>query len=111
MSQKKVIYKGVPMAPEWPAQIEATQLATTYKINGQVFDRIRYGDEPDLREMPFLTRIALAVFTLVRGFPPCHDCGALKGQYHVGKLCDMECCPCCRGQVISCDCDYEGDQA
>jgi hypothetical protein len=94
MSKDQVIYNGVPMAPEWPAQIEAAQLVPTYTINGQVFDRIRYGDEPDLRGMRF---------------PPCHDCGVLKGQYHVGQLCDMECCPRCGGQVISCDCEYGGD--
>ena len=94
MKENKVVYNGVSMAPEWPAKIEAAQLQTTYMINGRLFNRIRYGDEPDLQGMPF---------------PPCHDCGVLRGQYHVGPLCDMECCPCCGGQVLSCDCEYEGD--
>ena len=34
---------------------------------------------------------------------PCHDCGAIKGQYH-SLLCDMERCPKCGGQEMSCDC-------
>lgn len=33
----------------------------------------------------------------------CHDCNvALGGIHHPG--CDMECCPKCKGQLISCDC-------
>lgn len=33
----------------------------------------------------------------------CHDCGCKSGElHHVG--CDMEKCPKCKGQCISCDC-------
>lgn len=36
----------------------------------------------------------------------CHDCGAVEGEYHEPG-CDMERCPFCGGQLISCDCCYE----
>jgi hypothetical protein len=36
----------------------------------------------------------------------CHDCGVKEGGIH--KLgCDMERCPFCGGQLISCDCPYK----
>jgi hypothetical protein len=36
----------------------------------------------------------------------CHDCGAEEGDFHVPR-CDMERCPFCKGQLITCDCRYE----
>lgn len=36
----------------------------------------------------------------------CHDCGCKEGQFHEHD-CDMERCPFCGGQLISCDCCYE----
>jgi len=35
----------------------------------------------------------------------CHDCGACEGQIHEYG-CDMERCPFCGRQLISCDCCY-----
>lgn len=41
----------------------------------------------------------------VRGFrnERCGDCNALVGKYHHWG-CDLEICPVCGGQLISCDC-------
>lgn len=42
----------------------------------------------------------------------CHDCGIVNGfpnYHHPG--CDMERCPVCEGQIISCECKQEGTYA
>jgi hypothetical protein len=36
----------------------------------------------------------------------CHDCGTKEGQLHV-LGCDMERCPFCGNQLISCRCVYK----
>ena len=36
----------------------------------------------------------------------CHDCGCSEGELHESG-CDMERCPFCGGQLISCDCCYD----
>ncbi len=38
--------------------------------------------------------------------PICHDCGVKEGQIHKFG-CDMERCPFCGMQLITCDCKYE----
>ena len=38
--------------------------------------------------------------------PTCHDCGAKEGELHQPG-CDMERCPFCGRQLITCDCAYE----
>jgi hypothetical protein len=62
-----------------------------FVINGEVFDRVRYGDgEEDLK------------------FPKCDDCGTPRGALHL-LGCDLEPCPRCGGQAITCDCFYDDD--
>ena len=92
MSENRVVYNGMEMAAEWPERIKAAQQVREYLICGTAYARIRYGDE---KGGPFSE--------------PCHDCGVLPGQLHVELVCDMEQCPRCGGQVIGCDCTYEGD--
>lgn len=94
MEKKFVIYNGVQVIDWWPEKIESAQLVLTIKINGQEFQRVRYGDETE---------------DWGANDRPCHDCAVLKGQFHVPS-CDVERCPACGGQALGCDCDYEGDE-
>jgi hypothetical protein len=94
MSEEFVTYNGVRMAAEWVKRIEEAQLKSFYVIDGKPVERIRYGNESD---------------DWGADQQPCHDCGVVKGQYHVPDACDMERFPVCDGQALICDCHYEGD--
>ena len=99
MADEHVLYNGMQVRADWPAWVEEAQTEHEYVIGGVSYPRIRYGDEEYAKEL---------------GGPvpePCHDCAILRGQYHVGRLCDSEECPRCHGQVIGCDCPYDGDPA
>ena len=88
-----VLYNGHQMVSYWPQKIEEAQQQPHYVIGGRQYARIAYGAESDDWGAERQT---------------CGDCGVLKGQLHVPS-CDIERCPACGGQAISCDCDYEGD--
>jgi hypothetical protein len=86
-----VIYYGVRVIAGWPERIVEAQTIPTISIGGAEYARVRYGEEPD---------------DWGADRQPCHDCAAIKGQFHVPS-CDVERCPRCGGQAITCDCPYD----
>jgi len=84
----------VPEVPGWQDFIDASQEESDITMkDGRVLSRVRYGDEPD---------------DWGADRHPCRDCQAVKGQYHVAG-CEVERCPNCGGQFMSCDCELEGE--
>lgn len=65
------------------------------EINGIKHKPIKWGEEDDFEH-----------YGHKKG-DRCHDCGAVAPAYH-HPGCDMERCPKCKGQLISCGC-LDGD--
>jgi hypothetical protein len=65
--------------------------------DGRKAERIRYGDEA--------TRAGDSEhdLSLYTKYEICDECNAKKGEYHL-EICDLEICPFCFGQLLSCDC-------
>jgi HEPN domain-containing protein len=87
-----VLYNGMELVNYYPREIVAAQRITSFSNGNQQFDRIKYGDEPGW--LSFNTTFADI---------PCHDCGVVKGQFHV-ENCDVEECPKCHQQLLGCEC-------
>ena len=88
-----VEYRGQRMIKGWPERIQAAQVDHSFEINGVDHARIRYGHEDD---------------DWGADSHPCRDCRVFKDEYHV-RGCDVERCPACRGQAISCDCVHDDE--
>jgi hypothetical protein len=93
MEKKFVEYKGRQVIEGWPEKIAEAQNEKTYLIGGTIYPRVPYGSEEE---------------DWGANSHACGDCSAEKGELHVPS-CDVEQCPACGGQVLSCDCEYDGD--
>ena len=73
--------------------------------SGKVYDRHRFMDAED----EAMYRNLGIDYDFCESSIRCGDCGIRPGGlHHFG--CDMERCPRCGGQLISCDCWWEGDR-
>jgi hypothetical protein len=81
-------YHGTEVHQSIPKEIIEAQKITHYTIDGEQFERVAYGSErPDFKA------------TI------CHDCSVVDAQLHLVG-CDVEVCPKCRDQALSCACMY-----
>ena len=81
------------MIEGWPEKIMAAQEVTHIEFEGREVSRVRYGKEKGDWDAANI---------------PCHDCRVLNGEFHVPS-CDVEECPVCGEQFISCACKFDDD--
>ncbi|MBI4095090.1 MAG: hypothetical protein HY435_02780 [Candidatus Liptonbacteria bacterium] len=103
-----VIYNGVEMHKLNPTDIVSAQKTRFFEKSDKKYSRIQYGEEGwlDKNGNPFLDESGKPFDYAEITKKPCHDCGVIRGQFHASG-CDVEQCPKCLGQFLSCDCFTE----
>lgn len=102
-SQDMVIFRG-----EEVLKVDLDELKTDIEkwanhpyfitSSGVEVNRIAYGEEKSYIGYELSNNLS------IYSFEYCDDCGAKQGEYHL-PLCDLEVCPICGGQKLSCNCD------
>jgi hypothetical protein len=85
MDDDRIIFNGMEMDARMPKIIADAQRDPQYRIAGKIYDRIPWGRETHLPELPQRA---------------CPDCGTAVGQLHL-RACDIEQCPVCGQQAIA----------
>lgn len=94
-------------------EFQESQQIKTERMHGKRYRRIKYGQEAWVDESgkPYKDENGTPYDSLELSKDPCHDCGAIRGQYHC-QGCDVEQCPRCGGQRLGCSCkllkDFDG---
>jgi len=85
-----------------------SQSIKTSVINGRKYRRIKYGDElwPDINGNQQNNKTASYQENSKSTGCHCHNCGAVKGQYHCID-CNAEQCARCKGHAFGCECKYD----
>jgi hypothetical protein len=92
-----VVYNGIEVPRWWPTEVMEWQTQTLMELHGEEYEALPYGVEPG--------------WEVNADLAPCHDCGVVKGMFHMDG-CDVEACPRCFGQLITCGCRWaEGPPA
>lgn len=91
-------------------EFQESQETKTEKLHGKRYRRIRYGNEIwlDSDGEPYRDEDGNPYDHSTFADRPCHDCAAIRGQYHCGG-CDVEQCPRCKGQFLGCPCKLQKD--
>jgi hypothetical protein len=89
-------------------EFSESQRVKMITLKGKRYRRLKYGEE----ELKYVNRRDLRFAARHKQWAdaelPCHDCHAIKGQYHCDH-CDVERCPRCFNQLLSCGCPWGAD--